>query len=514
MEKKKTQKKKNVYLTTTLPYVNADPHIGFAFEIIRADAVARFYRSKGYEVFFNTGTDEHGLKIYRKAEEAGKTPQEYVDIYAARFGKLRDALDVSYTNFIRTTDEHHVRAAAEFWRRCKKNGDIEKRMYKVKYCVGCELEKTDSELENGRCPLHPTQDIEIIEEENYFFKFSNYGQKLLELYDAHPDLVLPEGRMNEVRKFVEGGLEDFSVSRLKSKMPWGVPVPDDEDHVMYVWFDALVNYISALGWPDDKKKFKEFWPVIQFAGKDNLRQQAAMWQAMLFSAGLEPSKQIIIHGFITSRGQKISKSLGNTVDPFEYVERYGTDAVRYYLLGALSPFEDSDFTEERFREIYNADLANGLGNLVSRTIKMAEQYFGGVVKGEHKHKALFEFEENGRTLIKDIFWFEANTRAAVDELLPNYRFDKAVQAVWSLVATLDRYISEYEPYKLVKKDPETTEGVIWNVLYGIHTIGELIEPFMPATARAIHEHVVLRQNEDEKVFAVTPLEKPLFPRIQ
>ena len=242
--------RKNFYLTTTLPYVNAPPHIGFALEITRADILARYHRLLEEEVFFNTGTDEHGLKIYRAAQKEGKEPQKYVDEYAAKFDNLRQALNLSYDNFIRTTDPHHVQAAQEFWKLCEKNGDILKKIYAVKYCVGCELEKTDSELVDGRCTLHPSLEIEIINEENYFFKFSNYQGKLLDFYKEQPDFVVPEGRFNEIRKFVEGGLEDFSISRLKEKMPWGIPVPGDDEHVMYVWFDALINYISAIGWPD------------------------------------------------------------------------------------------------------------------------------------------------------------------------------------------------------------------------------------------------------------------------
>src|SRR3989338_6120887 len=343
----KESNKRGFYITTTLPYVNADPHLGFATEIIRADILARYRRMLGDDVFFNTGTDEHGLKIYRKALEEKKDPQAYVDEYAAKFDSLRTALNLSYNNFIRTTDSHHIKAAQEFWKRCAANGDIEKRQYRTKYCVGCELEKTDSELEDNKCPIHPNLTIELIEEENYFFKFSNYGKPLLDLYKNRPDFVVPEFRLREIKKFVENGLEDFSISRLKSKMPWGVPVPGDDDHVMYVWFDALVNYISAIGWPDDMEKFQEYWPVVQFAGKDNLRQQSAMWQAMLLSAQIEPSKQIFIEGFLTSGGQKMSKSLGNVIDPFKVKEEYGTDAVRYYIAREIASFEDSDVTYEK-----------------------------------------------------------------------------------------------------------------------------------------------------------------------
>ncbi|MBV22354.1 MAG: methionine--tRNA ligase, partial [Parcubacteria group bacterium] len=341
---------KNFYLTTTLPYVNADPHVGHALEFVTADIIARYRRLIGDEVFFNTGTDEYGQKVYTKTLEEKKDPQKYVDEYAEKFKKLKDTLNLSYDNFIRTTDEHHKMAAQEFWKRSIANGDIEKKLYKSKYCAGCELEKTDSDLVDGCCPEHREQEIQIIEEENYFFKFSKYQKPLLELYKKNPQFVIPDFRFNEIKRFVERGLEDFSISRLKSKMPWGVPVPDDDEHVMYVWFDALVNYISAIGWPDDLKKFEKWWPVTQFAGKDQVRQQAAMWQAMLMSVGLPLSKQIVIHGFITVDNGKMSKSVGNVISPDDLVAEYGVDALRYYLVRHVHPFEDSDFTMEKFKE--------------------------------------------------------------------------------------------------------------------------------------------------------------------
>src|SRR3989344_5203119 len=363
----------SLYVTTTLPYVNADPHIGFAQELVHADIFVRHARLLGREVFFNTGTDEHGLKVYRKALEEHIPAQDYADAYAAKFKNLVTSLGlVADIHFIRTTDPSHKKAAQEFWRRCDKAGYIYKKNYKIKYCVGCELEKTDSELVNGRCPIHPNLELELIEEENYFFKFSLFQNKLLTLYAQNPDFVLPPYRFNEIKAFVERGLEDFSISRLKAKMPWGVPVPGDDAHVMYVWFDALVNYISAIGWPDDREKFSKWWPVVQFAGKDQIRQQAAMWQAMLMAAGIAiPSKPILIHGFVLSDGQKMSKSLGNVVDPIALVNEYGVDAVRYFIARHMHPFEDSDFTLDKFKEAYNANLANGLGNLVARIMKLA-----------------------------------------------------------------------------------------------------------------------------------------------
>ena len=304
----------NRYLTTTLPYVNADPHIGFALEIVKADVLARLYALQGDEVFFNTGTDEHGQKLWQEAVKKGVAPQAYVDEYATKFKALKEKLDLyPDLHFVRTTDEHHEVAAQEFWRRCAANGDIYKKNYQIKYCVGCELEKPDSELVHERCPLHPNVDLQLIDEENYFFRFSKYQQSLLDLYASRPDFVVPDFRQKEVRMFVERGLQDFSISRLKEKMPWGIGVPNDPKHVMYVWFDALVNYISTLGWPEDTQTFEKFWGTqeapnaLQFGGKDNLRQQSAMWQAMLMSAGLPNSKQILIQGFVTSGGQKMSK---------------------------------------------------------------------------------------------------------------------------------------------------------------------------------------------------------------
>jgi methionyl-tRNA synthetase len=369
-------KGKAFYITTTLPYVNADPHVGFGAEIIRADIVARAKILQGYEVFFNTGTDEHGQKLFDEAKKNNEDVKLYVDRFAERFKGLKDLLGLyDGIHFIRTTDKHHIKSAQHFWNLCKANGDIYKKNYKIKYCVGCELEKMESELVDGKCPVHPNRELEIREEENYFFRWSKYQDKLLEFYEKNPDFVLPDFRFNEIKKFVERGLEDFSISRLKSKMSWGIEVPDDSEHVMYVWFDALINYISTLGWPEDIDTFEKFWiegNPVQYAGKDNLRQQSAMWQAMLMSAGINNTKTIVINGFIQSGGQKMSKSLGNVINPYDVVSVYGKDVLRLYVAKELSWSEDSDMTMERFKDAYNANLANGLGNLVSRVMKMAE----------------------------------------------------------------------------------------------------------------------------------------------
>jgi methionyl-tRNA synthetase len=481
------------YLTTTLPYVNAKPHIGFALEIVQADAIARYRNLLGDNVFFNFGTDEHGQKIYQKALDEGKEPQDYVDEYAEKFDGLKTALNLSYNNFIRTTDPHHKSAAQELWKRCFENGYIEKGIYKAKYCVGCELEKQDSELTEGKCPLHPTLEIEIIEEENYFFKFSSFGQKLLDLYNKYPDFVTPEHRLKEISNFVSSGLEDFSVSRLKEKMPWGVPVPGDDKHVMYVWFDALTNYISALGWPEDTEKFEEFWgttenpKALQVAGKDNLRQQSSMWQAMLLAADLPTTRRIFIHGFITSGGQKMSKSLGNVIDPIEYVEKYGTDALRYYLLAKINPTEDSDFTEEKFKEVYNGDLANGLGNLVARVAAMATSTEGYQFKlAEDKTNAL---------------WNDVET-----ELL-SYSFNEALSRIWGAIKGTDAYLSQERPWQLDLSDENQRLSkyvILTTAINNILEIAYSLQPFLPETAEKIQKQFSGQIKSGEA----------LFPRLQ
>lgn len=448
------------YLTTTLPYINSEPHIGFALEIVRADALARSRRLAGDEVFFNTGTDEHGLKIWRKAESLGLEVQDYCDKVAESFKELKGLLNLSYDNFIRTTDAKHQAAAQEFWRRCEANGDIYKKHYSVKYCVGCEMEKTDSELENGRCPLHPGQDLELIDEDNYFFRLSKYQDKLLALYNENPNFVVPDNRLKEIKNFVANGLQDFSISRLASKLPWGIPVPGDENQVMYVWFDALVNYISALGWPEQEADFAEWWPGMQIAGKDNLRPQSLMWQAMLLSAGIPNSQQIFINGFITSNGQKMSKSLGNVVSPKELVEKYGTEPVRHFLLAEINDREDGDYTEERFLESYQANLANGLGNLFSRLGNLAWKYDLGLINKGDKS--------------------ELNTK--VEQLVKGWHFNQALSEIWNVYRSLDGQLTEKQPWKLPLTEAQICLKPIVEQFIEA-TIA--LKPFLPDTAEKI-----------------------------
>ncbi len=474
---------KKFYITTTLPYVNAEPHVGFAMEIIRADVIARYKKIAGFEVFFNTGTDEHGQKVYIKAIEGKKDPQKYVDEYAERYKNLIPTLGLDKDIvFTRTTDEHHIKSAQEFWKLCDKNGYIYKKHYQIKYCVGCELEKTESELVDGKCPIHPNLEIELIDEENYFFKFSEFGEKLLAFYEKNPNFVIPDFRFNEIKAFVKRGLQDFSISRLKEKMSWGVSVPSDETQVMYVWFDALVNYISAIGWPDDMEKFNK-WQVetggmVQYCGKDNLRQQSAMWQSMLMAAGLPNSKTIVIDGFITGAGGlKMSKSLGNTVDPEELVKEYGTDALRYYVLRELSPFEDTPCTKELFKEAYNANLANGLGNLVSRVMTMAEKNLENPVSTK-----------------------EVQLSSEFIKQIENYDLQKATDLIWKKIGELDEKIQKSEPFKLIKTDKEKAQNIIEKLVLGVYEVAIYLESILPETSEKIKNLVAENKKPEAPLF--------------
>jgi len=460
------------YITTTLPYVNSDPHIGFAYEIVQADTLARYYRLMGHEVFFTTGTDEHGQKIADKADEVGQERQAYVDHYANEFKKLGEALNLSFDNFIRTTDEAHKLAAQEIWRRCLAKGDIYKKKYKGLYCVGCELFYKAEELdENHCCKIHGKPAAEV-EEENYFFKLSNY-QTYLEEYLSNEGVIVPEWRRQEAITFVKGGLEDFSISREKARLNWGVLVPDDENQVMYVWFDALTNYISTLGWPEESGNFTKFWTegeVLQLAGKDQVRFQSIMWQAMLKSAGVKATDKVVYHGFINSGGQKMSKSLGNVISPYELISKYGTDATRYLLLRHVHPFDDSDVTWEKLDEWYTAGLVNGLGNLVSRVMKMAETHLTEPVKVE-------------KLPLEETF----------TKLMNEYQPSQALDLIFSHVQKGDLYIQETEPFKKIKSEDasvrEEALAVIKKLVQHVYTLTTYLEPLMPETAVLIQEAV-------------------------
>lgn len=499
-----TKTPKPFYITTTLPYVNATPHVGHALEFVRADTVARYKKMQGFDVFFNTGTDEHGQKLLEAANKAGTPIEKYVEQNSKTFRSLQNSLGISSdAHFIRTTNPKHVAAAQEFWKLVNKNGYIYKAKYSAKYCVGCELEKTDSELVNGKCPEHLNLEIQHIDEENYFFKYSAFQQKLLDLY-ASTELVLPTSRFNEIKSFVERGLHDFSISRNKKKMSWGVEVPGDPEHVMYVWFDALVSYISTLDWtpeslesiasndgvPAENNLFLKFWKngtPVQYCGQDNLRPQSAMWQAMLMAAGLPPTHKIIVNGFVMGEGGvKMSKTLGNVIDPLELITKYGHDALRYYLLRHIHPFEGSPMSIESFNTAYEANLVNGLGNLTSRLMTMCEKYIADVVfdKSDQEgieRKSLLELSEN----------------------FDNYRMDLSCEKIWELISELDVAIAETEPFKLVKTDSEKAKKLLTEYRCRLYMIAKMLEPMMPDTSRNICDLVIANKKPSA----------PLFPKV-
>lgn len=474
----------NIYITTTLPYVNADPHIGFALELVQADALARFYRILGHKVFFSTGTDEHGQKIWEASEKGGVPVKDYVDSFASRFDSLKDTLGLSYDAFIRTTSPEHIKAAQVFWEKSFEKGDIYKKSYKGLYCVGHEAYMTERDLKDGVCPDHPNKELQVIEEENYFFKASKYEDEIRE-YLSTPGVIQPDFRRLEALKFIEEGMEDFSISRPKDKMSWGIPVPGDDEHVMYVWFEALVNYISTLGWPSEGGDFEKFWEnghTIQLAGKDQVRFQSIMWQAMLASVGISHTSTVFYHGFITSSGQKMSKSIGNVINPYDVVDEYGTDAFRYYVLRHIHSYDDSDFTDEKFKESYNAHLANGLGNLTSRVMKMAVD--NNVLYGELPVKA---------EIWNSSFGLEYR------EHIKNFEYNKALDHIWGMINRADIFIATSEPFKVVKVDLEKGSSLISESVLELYRIAVLLEPIMPETALKI-QSAVEKKEKPENLF--------------
>lgn len=463
--------KKNFYITTTLPYVNAEPHIGFALEILQADVLARYRRLVGDEVFFNTGTDEHGQKIFEAAEKSGKDVGEYADYYAGKFGELKSALNLSYDSFIRTTEERHVRAAQEMWQRCK--DDIYKKEFEGLYCVGCERFLTERDMLDGKCLIHLTEP-KLTKEENWFFNFKKYEDKLVE-YLQNPKTVIPDWRREEAINFVKAGLEDFSISRDKKRLSWGIPVPGDDTQVMYVWFDALTGYISSLGWPNGDN-FERFWvngQTLQVAGKDQVRFQSLMWQAMLMSAGIRNTDTIFYHGFINSGGQKMSKSLGNVISPFELVQKYGTDATRYLLLRHVHSTEDTDVTWESLDEWYEAGLANGIGNLASRILTLSEKDLDRCPEIPEKS----DFSE----------YFS---------IYDTFDFKRVADHVWEKIGELDKEIQDKKPWE--SKDKE----VISDLVVKLYTIARMLNPIIPETNEKLKK--LIKENK-----------KPenLFPRI-
>jgi methionyl-tRNA synthetase len=474
--------KKGFYITTAIDYVNASPHLGHALEKIQTDVIARYFRILGKEVLFLTGTDENSLKNVRAAENEGITPQELVAKNAKKFYQLKGALNLSFDDFIRTTEARHIKGAQKLWLACKK--DIYKKTYRGLYCIGCEEYYREEELVNGLCPEHKTKP-ELVEEENYFFRLSNYQNQLIKIVEKDKIKIIPETRKNEILVFLHRGLEDICISRSAERAKgWGINVPGDPSQYLWVWFDALSNYINAVGYGTNEKKFKKWWPAdIHVIGKGISRFHCIYWPAILISAKLPLPKTIFIHGYITVGGQKMSKSLGNIIDPFELVQKYGTDAVRYFLLRESSPFEDLDFTFEKFKKRYNADLAKGLGNLVARVIALVKKF--------KIQNSKFKMKIQNSKLEREI----DKTRKTWEKALDEFKFNEALVSIWDLISFCDKYIEEEKPWE------NRNQKVISNLLFVIEEIGKMLEPFLPETSKKIFEQIKIQKME------------PLFPRI-
>ena len=467
-----------IYITTAIPYMNAAPHVGHAMDYCLADVCARYQKMLGNEVRFQAGTDEHGNKIFQKAKELNIPVEEYVDKNAAKFQEFIKRLGVEYTDFIRTTDPEHEKRAQEIWKKIKDHIYLAK--YKGWYCTGCERYITDKEYteNNGVCPDHQ-KPYEELEEENYYLRISDFKEQIREAIESKKILILPEFREKEILKLLEDS-PDVSISRPKSQLTWGVPVPDDENQVMYVWVDALANYITVLGYPD--KDISEWWPAYaQFVGKDILRFHAIIWPAMLLALGLELPRTLVSHGMVLSNGQKMSKSIGNVVDPIEVLDKYGTEAFRYFFLRHIDTFADSDFTWEKYDDAYNNELANDLGNLVQRLATLCK-------------KNNFELDTKPEITLPEEY----------TGYMDNFEFSKAFDYTWEKVQAINRQIDEDKPWSLAKQgEIEKLHTVLSTEAMALLEAARLLTPFLPETAGKI-----------QQIFSGTiePPKEPLFPK--
>lgn len=474
------------YITTAIDYANAPPHIGHALEKVQADVLARFRRHQGDEVFFLTGTDEHGEKIARAAVKSGQKPEEFTDKISETFRDLKQTLNLSFDDFIRTTDKkRHWPGAELMWRKLADSGDIYKKTYSGLYCVGHEAFMTTRDLVDGVCPDHKAKP-EHVEEENYFFRLSKYSALIGQKIRSGELAIHPISRQHEILSLIDGqGLEDVSFSRPRSSLDWGIPVPGDASQTIYVWCDALTNYLSAIGFGTNEK-YKKWWPAdMHVIGKDILRFHTALWPGMLLSAGLELPKSILVHGFLTVNGEKISKSIGNVIAPKDMVSRYGADALRYFLLREISSGEDGDFSEQKLQERYASDLANGLGNFAARVVALAKD--GETVSGTADSSVTEQIRL---------------AESGVTDAMNGYRFSEALSAIWALISFGDEYVNEKQPWK--KRD----ENVLCSLANVLDSVAGLIEPFLPEASGNIHSAVV----RTGKAFLLNRM-PPLFPRL-
>lgn len=514
---------KKYYITAAIPYVNAAPHIGHALEFVQTSAIARYYKLLGNEVIATSGGDENALKNVQAASDAKIPIQKFVDQNTEKFRQLAIKLNAEFDVWQKGSDtKHHYPASQKLWSLCDKNGDIYKKKYVGLYCVGCEVFYSPDELdESGECFEHPGKKLEKVSEENYFFKLAKYQDKLIALIESDKLKIIPEKRKNEALSFIKEGLKDISISRTNERAKnWGVPVPNDTSQKIYVWFDALNIYQSGIGFGWDEKNYQKWWPAdLHVIGKGILRFHAIYWIAFLLSAGLELPKSIFIHDYFTIDGQKMSKTAGNVIDPFKLINKYGSDPLRYYFLAKFSPFNDGDFSEKKFVDTYNADLANGLGNLVNRVVGLINRYCDGKVPRPNK-----TLDNHPLRTGKNIFNWKKSWKD-IDNNFKSYRFDKALASIWRFISEADKYIEKEKPWELNKNSKrEELDWVIYGLANSVHQLAWQILPFLPETsekiAKAFKLEKILTKNPNKKDSRANikpgtqvKLNKPLFPRL-